>query len=77
MALGEVKIAHNLKDMLDPKAKKCLEKGLSSIVYSLDVVFSESSRGCESEGDKQLIQVESFTEEPETLEPEPETLESE
>ena len=72
---------------LDPKAKKCIFLGYgtvrkgyrlydnktSKIVYSRDVVFNESSRGCESEEEKELIQVESFTEEV----PEPEAPEVE
>ena len=72
---------------LDPKAKKCIFLGYgtarkgyrfydnktSKIVYSRDIVFNESSRGCESEEEKELIQVESFTEEV----PEPEAPEVE
>ena len=67
---------------LDPKTKKCIFSGhgtsrkgyhlydqkTSSIICSRDVVFNESSKGYEEE--KQLIQVENFTEEePEAPEP--------
>ena len=43
----------------------------SSIIHSRDVVFNESSKGYGCEEEKQLIQVENFTEEePEATEPE-------
>ena len=72
-----------------PKAKKCIflgygalrkgcrlyDRNTSSILHCRDVVFNELSRGYDSEGEKQLIEVEGFLEEPEEV-PEQEAQES-
>ena len=84
-----VHIPKDERKKLDPKAKKCiflgygaLRKGYrlydrktSRILHSRDVVFNELSRGYDSEGEKQLIEVEGFSEEPEEV-PEQEARES-
>ena len=71
-------VAKDERKELDPKAKKCIFLGYaaqrkgyrlydsekSSVIFSHDVVFNESSTGIETEQEeKRLIQVETFSEE--------------
>ena len=81
-----IHVPKDVRKKLDPKAKKCIFLGYgttrkgyrlydhksSSIIHSRDIVFNELTRGHVSEGDKQLIQVESLPDnEPEEPEVEP------
>ena len=86
-SLAYIHIPKDERKKLDPKAKKCIflgygttrkgyrlyDRQTSTIVHSRDVVCDESSKGWESEGEKQVIQVENFVEEePDVLEEESE-----